>query len=1216
MKKFNYIKRNRERYAQGIQEVTPPPTMGFGDVVNTGMAGAGIGGQVGETIGSLVPFPGAGAIGQGLGEGLGAIGGTVYGLIEQEQMQKAADKANNQNKEIKKQNINYSGREDVQDKHLLTTNNPNPNIIAKDGLEYTYKIPREPKVTSEKTKEPKEPKSIRIKERKYKLPKLEKVTERQNRNLIKRKLVKSEDVMDYGIGEYKDGGWIKDAAASIERRGTEGKCTPITKPGCTGRALALAKTFKKIAAKHRSQKAEKGLNTEDMKNKNDFNIPEGYEIVIRKAASKKKEECSDCDEVMPGDELPSEADALKSGNENKKWEKLPKAEDGMNSQSPNIFNAINGIAQQIQQFQQLQQQQQQQPQQQNAQQNQQAQGGPGPQGEAQKQTQEALQNVGQQLQQQNQLTQRVAQNTQPNPGIKINTYSDTGKSGLDGLGISGSNLLALAEDGVNTQNKKEIEVEGDEVVLRQQGDGSYKLKDDFKGGPSHKEGGIPYMATVGDVIFPAKQRNQILRLLQQDKHHVIDELKEDLPKHPKNEERKDGGNYQNQNSMKTQKQTKDKGKYPFSARLNSLNKYARGGAVNIDEEDEEEPKMEDRDDEEEDDQEASDEDESTNDEGEEEEKEGLFGRGGRVNVNTKNPYSMRAQSLMGPKKGEYGRNGMAKYAMGGIPQGPDEEEEEDSMENIMGNGKRQWVPKDVQRKKEMKKGPKKQWRPKGSPEVDMEEEEEERPSKLPKKQWRPKGSPEMEMKEEESEEFKRGGMINRQLMKQKQMMKGSMDMYGEGGEIPRTSPRQRRPLPFADYAERGYRDRDPAEPLQSAETYAKRGLAAKEAEAAAEKAADARRFDPVAYGVEWAKREKRAKKNYGLLADPIRRVIDDAGNAADESFKRGYQDQNVFQEKKEPDQDMLLRGKVYSIQKLLKEKGHNIASDGMWGPQTEKAFRQELKLKDGELYKGNLDKAYTDLSAKPRSSIETVKTTKREEEATVEPGSDSRIKLQDEGEKRGILNSRFGNPDRTFKVTPFDRGGENRGIEVERIEPQRMTAEERIKMGKEANKRNGVNYEDIIKEIHKEILKKPEKEKKNQIELLPLILKPGQKEGNGSVRPVPLTPREKEEAEKNLLLPKDEKEVDPREFLKPLRVDERDEDELKSKSLKFGRGGMVKYGKGGMMDMNEDYSDDMGVEEDLESAEKKMRTHLAKHLKSKAKLSNKNKNSMFNKYKK
>jgi hypothetical protein len=44
----------------------------------------------------------------------------------------------------------------------------------------------------------------------------------------------------------KKGGWIQQATASIKKRGTKGKCTPITKPGCTGRAKALAKTFKKI----------------------------------------------------------------------------------------------------------------------------------------------------------------------------------------------------------------------------------------------------------------------------------------------------------------------------------------------------------------------------------------------------------------------------------------------------------------------------------------------------------------------------------------------------------------------------------------------------------------------------------------------------------------------------------------------------------------------------------------------------------------------------------------------------------------------------------------------------------------------------------------------------------------------------------------------------------------------------------------------------------
>ena len=41
--------------------------------------------------------------------------------------------------------------------------------------------------------------------------------------------------------------WMQKVSKSIKARGTEGKCTPITKPGCTGKAKALAKTFKRIA---------------------------------------------------------------------------------------------------------------------------------------------------------------------------------------------------------------------------------------------------------------------------------------------------------------------------------------------------------------------------------------------------------------------------------------------------------------------------------------------------------------------------------------------------------------------------------------------------------------------------------------------------------------------------------------------------------------------------------------------------------------------------------------------------------------------------------------------------------------------------------------------------------------------------------------------------------------------------------------------------------
>ena len=59
----------------------------------------------------------------------------------------------------------------------------------------------------------------------------------------------------YGREGMKKGGngkWIQKVNKSIKARGTKGKCTPITKPGCTGRAKALAKTFKKMAKKRKA----------------------------------------------------------------------------------------------------------------------------------------------------------------------------------------------------------------------------------------------------------------------------------------------------------------------------------------------------------------------------------------------------------------------------------------------------------------------------------------------------------------------------------------------------------------------------------------------------------------------------------------------------------------------------------------------------------------------------------------------------------------------------------------------------------------------------------------------------------------------------------------------------------------------------------------------------------------------------------------------------
>ena len=67
------------------------------------------------------------------------------------------------------------------------------------------------------------------------------------------KVVKKKAKSGTTIAKAKDGKWMQKAAASIKRRGTAGKCTPITKPGCTGKAKALAKTFKKIAKSNKKK---------------------------------------------------------------------------------------------------------------------------------------------------------------------------------------------------------------------------------------------------------------------------------------------------------------------------------------------------------------------------------------------------------------------------------------------------------------------------------------------------------------------------------------------------------------------------------------------------------------------------------------------------------------------------------------------------------------------------------------------------------------------------------------------------------------------------------------------------------------------------------------------------------------------------------------------------------------------------------------------------
>ena len=51
----------------------------------------------------------------------------------------------------------------------------------------------------------------------------------------------------------KEKHWMQNVNKSIKERGTKGKCIPISKSTCTGKAKTLALTFKKIAKNKKSK---------------------------------------------------------------------------------------------------------------------------------------------------------------------------------------------------------------------------------------------------------------------------------------------------------------------------------------------------------------------------------------------------------------------------------------------------------------------------------------------------------------------------------------------------------------------------------------------------------------------------------------------------------------------------------------------------------------------------------------------------------------------------------------------------------------------------------------------------------------------------------------------------------------------------------------------------------------------------------------------------
>lgn len=75
-----------------------------------------------------------------------------------------------------------------------------------------------------------------------------------------------------------------------------------------------------------------------------------------------------------------------------------------------------------------------------------------------------------------------------------------------------------------------VEVEKDELVLRKNPLGKFKVVADFKGGKSHEQGGEDYVLKEGDIVFPGKKRKQIRDFVSTGNHAAIETERLKLPK--------------------------------------------------------------------------------------------------------------------------------------------------------------------------------------------------------------------------------------------------------------------------------------------------------------------------------------------------------------------------------------------------------------------------------------------------------------------------------------------------------------------------------------------------------------------------------------------------------------------------------------------------------------------------------------------------------------
>lgn len=82
---------------------------------------------------------------------------------------------------------------------------------------------------------------------------------------------------------------------------------------------------------------------------------------------------------------------------------------------------------------------------------------------------------------------------------------------------------------------RKIEVEGDEVIMKETEAGKFVLIKDLEGGPSHAKGGIDMVVgtgkdvPVGSTIFPAKMRKQVMDAYDKNDWNAIRRIRKSLP---------------------------------------------------------------------------------------------------------------------------------------------------------------------------------------------------------------------------------------------------------------------------------------------------------------------------------------------------------------------------------------------------------------------------------------------------------------------------------------------------------------------------------------------------------------------------------------------------------------------------------------------------------------------------------------------------------------